>query len=299
MINQGPLTDIIFELISKGFFKDTHSVIDMGDQDFKISIDYYNEKTKYFNIEKKKDLINVIKATKNYSKSISSSFFWKSIGIKKCDRLDILFKKRHSLESKNFKKINFDLNYEFNNNNYVNKYDLVTDFGNNEHPFNIAETFRTMHKLCKKNGILWTMQSVINGNGFYNFNTVFFEHLSAFNKYTTLYSFFVVKFKNSNDYIITFPNLNLINKINNNFLDSEISINYIFRKNSNEDFKIPYQTMSFEGKKDALFIMDINNGKSSKEETYILNSIRDLNYFLLLKEVFLRILRKIKLFNLN
>ena len=47
MINQGPLTDIIFELISKGFFKDTHSVIDMGDQDFKISIDYYNEKTKW------------------------------------------------------------------------------------------------------------------------------------------------------------------------------------------------------------------------------------------------------------
>ena len=43
-----------------------------------------------------------------------------------------------------------DLNYPVNEQLNLNQYDLVTDFGNNEHPFNVAESYRSMHSLTNK-----------------------------------------------------------------------------------------------------------------------------------------------------
>ena len=44
----------------------------------------------------------------------------------------------------------------------MNKFDLVTDFGNNEHVFNVGQAYKNMYQLCKKkwlyvdiSGCLW------------------------------------------------------------------------------------------------------------------------------------------------
>ena len=58
-----------------------------------------------------------------------------------------------------------DLNFPIKN-DLNSKYDIVTDFGNNEHPFNVVESFTNMHKLCKENGLLIIYQSLFKGNGY-------------------------------------------------------------------------------------------------------------------------------------
>jgi hypothetical protein len=40
------------------------------------------------------------------------------------------------------------------------QFDMLTDFGCNEHAFNIAEAYRTMHSLCKKKGLLVIFQGI-------------------------------------------------------------------------------------------------------------------------------------------
>ena len=44
-------------------------------------------------------------------------------------------------------KLKIDLNYPIEDQTEFEKYDLVTDLGNNEHPFNTVESYKTMHKL--------------------------------------------------------------------------------------------------------------------------------------------------------
>ena len=46
-----------------------------------------------------------------------------------------------------YDSIKHDLNHSFTDEQYLNKFDLVTDFGSCEHVFNIAEAYKTMHKL--------------------------------------------------------------------------------------------------------------------------------------------------------
>ena len=68
----------------------------------------------------------------------STKSFWKMLGFSKTDCCDV--NNMHEL-------IYIDLNNPLNDQNLKNQYDLVTDFGNNEHPFNTAEAYRTMHRL--------------------------------------------------------------------------------------------------------------------------------------------------------
>ena len=79
-----------------------------------------------------------------------------------------------------------DLNFPIKN-DLNSKYDIVTDFGNNEHPFNVVRSFTNMHKLCKENGLLIIYQSLFKGNGYFNFDFSFFESIAAVNNYSILF----------------------------------------------------------------------------------------------------------------
>ena len=144
------IIDIALQLYKDDFFKNIDSVIDMGDQDLNISFNDLRKKFSRFNIE--------IDTTFDRSKILSSrprlpsSLFWKKIGINQTDRLD-LEKLDRNTDEKSHKFIKIDLNYPIEDQTKFEKYDLVTDFGNNEHPFNIVESYKTMHKLCKKKWI--------------------------------------------------------------------------------------------------------------------------------------------------
>ena len=95
-------------------------------------------------------------------------------GFKETHRLDI---EKLSRDNKKDEENCFiaDLNYPVNEQLNLNQYDLVTDFGNNEHPFNVAESYRSMHSLTKQNGYMFVAQNYINGNGFYNFDFPFLK----------------------------------------------------------------------------------------------------------------------------
>ena len=94
--------------------------------------------------------------------------------------------------NQDFGAIPHDLNLPFTDETLYNQFDLLTDHGTNEHVFNIAEAFRTMHRLCKPGGIIVIMQAVYGGNGYYNFDLSFFEGMAADNNYRILFSLYTV-----------------------------------------------------------------------------------------------------------
>ena len=46
-----------------------------------------------------------------------------------------------------YDSIKHDLNHSFTDEQYLNKFDLVTDFGSCEHVFNIAEAYKLTHPI--------------------------------------------------------------------------------------------------------------------------------------------------------
>ena len=284
-------SDAIFYLKSKNFFKGINSVMDMGDQDFKIPLNDYIRHTKIYNVQKNEIIAKYLNKT-THDPILSSSMLWKTMGIDNTARIDLIFKKRF-LEDNFSNLIKFDLNHKYTDEKNLLNYDLVTDFGNNEHPFDIKQTFETMHNLCKKNGYIWSMQSLFNGNGFYNFNSCFYEHLAAFNNYSIVHAYLIFGFENTENYISTPVNIDYIK-----YLDlknaNQYTINYIFKKNNEEEFKIPYQGMGFNGNRNVLFNIDYKGQEIPLEQTYVPLSTHSFSIKDLLKEILSRFPNKIR-----
>ena len=81
--------------------------------------------------------------------------------------------------------IEHDLNQELH---HTQQYDLVTNLGTAEHVFNQARVFRTIHELCKPEGV---MLHALPGNawgnhGLYRYTRAFLDALEAANHYERL-----------------------------------------------------------------------------------------------------------------
>lgn len=222
---------VALELKSLGLFENMNSVMDMGSQEIGMEYDDFMHLITSYAIEHDEEQF---KNQKNYPgfPRMSSKPFWKALGFKFTDNLDI--NKQHG-------SIYCDLNQPFMIKELYEKYDLVTDFGNNEHPFNVAEAYTTMHKLTKNGGLLWIDQAVLNGNGFYNFDVSFFECMAAANDYGIIYSAFVVNTKLGHQYHIPCAR-DVLEMFDFSKVDY-IGINYLFRKNSSSDFQFPIQNI--------------------------------------------------------
>ena len=153
-----------------------------------------------------------------------------------------------------------DLNSAFTDTSLHGAFDLVTDHGNNEHVFNIAETYRTMHNLCKADGIMVSMQAVFGGNGYYNFDPPFFEAMAAANNYRILFSSYFLTLKRThisdeevrsqppgpvygygNDQYHIPLSKDLLDTVNWGKDGMKLGICYVFQKLSHDDFKFAYQ----------------------------------------------------------
>jgi len=233
----GHVSDIIFELKQNNFYKKISSVIDMGDQDVNLTYDEIVNSFNKFGIEFNKELFVLAKDYPTRPR-VSSSVLWKTLGVKTADKIDMVELKRpeNQIVGKVYKH---DLNFPLTDKNLLGKYDLVTDFGNNEHPFNFIEAFITMHKLCKEKGYLMIHQGLFKGNGYVNFDVSFFENFAAVNNYSIVHSCLVFTFPNkiyfSTPVKRAFFDTVDINKV------SEISIFYLLKKELSSDFKFPYQ----------------------------------------------------------
>ena len=225
------------EFARRGYFDNMEKVLDMGSQEIHIKKKDFIEITKSFKYSVNLDKFpNILKDNWPNFPRESTKSFWKMLGFKKTDCSDV-----NNLHN----SIYLDLNKPLNDENLKNKYDLVTDFGNNEHPFNVAEAYRTMHSLCRKEGLLWINQCLIGGNGFYNFDISFFEIMAAVNNYEILSSCFILP--SSNDQIRVPLSMELINLLDLNKV-KEVGVSYLFRKKSGKDFIYPVQRLGEFGK---------------------------------------------------
>lgn len=282
------IIDFILHLNNNNFFKKIKSVIDMGDQDINLNFDEIKKKFSHLN---EKELNNFFSSSKNYPKRprSSSSSLWKSIGIEKTDRIDMVELEREGDVNHIFYKA--DLNYPLEKQIKLEQYDLVTDIGNNEHPFNIAETYKSMHKLTKKNGFMLIQQSVFKGNGLFNFNLGFFEMLAATNNYKIVFASYCITYKDK--YFFVPLAETLLDVINLNKV-KEIEIIYLLNKKEDYDFCYPYQDLGKNYKHEEYY-EPINNFQSSFPER---NYVPVNANFLSIRKLIKIIINKIK-FNIK
>lgn len=140
--------------------------------------------------------------------------------------------------------IPLDYNEPLEDESLFNKFDIVTDLGSIEHAFNVAEGYRTMHKLCNVNGLIIIDQSLNYGNGYYLYNTRFFEGIAIANNYKIIYKSYILtlptKTENGTNHQFHVPaNSNLLKAIDGRAI--KINTFGIFQKLNHDNFKLPYQ----------------------------------------------------------
>ena len=220
------------EFARRGYFNNMDNVMDMGAQSLHVEKNDFLKITKSYGYQPDLNNFPLIDnfQKKNYLNTESSKPFWKMLGFKNTDCLDII-------DKYNAKIVN--LNEPLKDKSLFNSYDLVTDFGNNEHPFNTAEAYRTMHRMCKKNGLMWTCQALYGNNGFYNYDVSFFESIAAANQYVIVNSYLTCWTEKDQDCLRLPLSLSLINCLD--LHKADIGISYLFRKTSDNDFSFPMQ----------------------------------------------------------
>jgi SAM-dependent methyltransferase len=141
--------------------------------------------------------------------------------------------------------IRLDLNEPLLDQSLYGQFDLVTDHGCGEHAFNIAEVYRTMHRLCRPGGLLVIGQNVHGeGNGYSNFDTAFFEGLAAANQYRILFGSYLVTPKSQRDLFDQFHvplSWKLLRTLDWSML-RDVAICYVLQKQHDQEFQLPYQT---------------------------------------------------------
>ena len=239
------------ELRQRGLFKNMGSVIAMGSQELMMTKPQFERMVGAAGIDNYDR--NAFANLDHWPKSprCSAENFYRLLGFNDYQCIDL--DKEHGA-------IAHDLNLPFTDSSYHGQYDLVTDYGNNEHIFNITESYRTMHRLCKRGGMILISQMTHGANGYYNFDLAFFEGMAAANNYRILFCSYVVTLYTrylSEDEIRELPsNIENIHRsveyhipLSQDLLDvvnwsrdrASLGICYVFEKLSDDDFKYPYQ----------------------------------------------------------
>tara|TARA_B100000989_G_C19531918_1_gene470536 strand:- start:2434 stop:3276 length:843 start_codon:yes stop_codon:yes gene_type:complete len=217
---------LALELKKRGFFKDINEIYDLGTKELRISFNDLKNKFKEYNIKfNSNKFIELKKFPKG--KRISTKFFWQNIGINNYFCSDINNEKKSKFLDLNFKS------------SFKKQYELVNDFGNNEHVFNVTQAYENMYNLCKKNGYMWIVQSLYNGNGFFNFDPSYFEGMAAANNLSITHSAFVVNQDTYKQFFIPCDKELLKSVDLNNIIN--IDMTFIFKKNTNKKFRFYYQ----------------------------------------------------------
>jgi len=85
--------------------------------------------------------------------------------------------------------IPINLNELIEDNNFVNQFDIVTNFGTTEHVKNQYMCWKNVHRLCKDGGLFVSVvpkNRYWPGHGYYGYKKSFFTSLSAMNNYSII-----------------------------------------------------------------------------------------------------------------
>lgn len=219
------------ELWQRGYFAGFQSVVEIGSQELRVSPQHFDELLKAAGVsEYPKEDFSLLRNWPRGPRPSARSFY-KLIGLTKYSCVDL--NGQHDA-------IPLDLNFPLENKALYGQYDLVTDYGSNEHVFNVAEAYRTMHRLCKPGGLLVIGQAVYNGNGYYRFDPSFFEGLAAANGYKILFSSYVIYLGRYGEEGFHIPlSIELLNVVDWSKV-LVIGICYVFQKQNDVDFQTPY-----------------------------------------------------------
>jgi len=280
------------ELHHLGYFKNSSNVLEIGSQELHLKKNDLKELFDYVGLDSK--LVDSYPNIDNYPNTprCSSKYFYQSLGFQEYKSIDI--NSEHGA-------INYDLNKPFEDKSLFNKFDVVTDHGSCEHIFNVSECYRTIHNLTKKDGYIIIAQGLLKGNGYFLFDKAFVEGMSAANNYKIIFSSYTIstgtKTKNGSNHQFHIPQTeSLFDSINFSKIRN-IGIYAVLQKQSNDDFKIPYQNDLMKEKyncvgfnriyfKDSLSYSYIPSAKLTTGET---------SFKILLKEFVCRFIKKIKL----
>ena len=222
---------LTLELWQRGLFRNIKSVVDIGSQEIHVELDHFE------NLVKAAGISNYRRANfpgiENYPAHPRSPArpLYQMLGAENYACIDL---------NKELGAIAHDLNTPFADPAHLGKYDLVTDHGSCEHAFNIAEAYRTLHRLCKVDGLILAIQQVYGGNGYYNFDQSFFEGVAAANDYNILFASYVVTPPNAKQQFhvpIASAMLDVVDwgKV------CYLGMAYVLQKQKDGEFQFPYQ----------------------------------------------------------
>ena len=222
---------LTLELCQRGLFRNIKSVVNIGSQEIHVELDHFE------NLVKAAGVSNYRRANfpgiENYPAQPRSPArpLYQMLGAENYACVDL---------NREFGAIAHDLNTPFADPAHLGKYDLVTDHGSCEHAFNIAEAYRTLHRLCKVDGLILAIQQVYGGNGYYNFDRSFFEGIAAANGYKILFASYVVTPPNAKQQFhvpIASAMLDVVDwgKV------CYLGMAYVLQKQKDGEFQFPYQ----------------------------------------------------------
>tara|TARA_B100002051_G_C16744901_1_gene646877 strand:- start:7061 stop:7948 length:888 start_codon:yes stop_codon:yes gene_type:complete len=283
----------LLELQSSGHLSEVSSVCDMGATEIHITKTDLKEllsQTK-INLSKSIDEIPNIDNWPGKNPRTSAKYLYELLS-------KVNFYKSIDLNGL-YHSIKHDLNFPFTDQEYLNRFDLVTDFGSCEHVFNVAEAYKTMHKLTKVNGLMIIVQNLYNGNGYFNFDEGFVRGIAASNSYDIINCSYIIasneKTSSGTFYEYHIPMSKKLFDVLNLTKIRSVGICAVFKKKSENQFIYPYQgdymekvhgIAGFNHKYIDDKTMNFRYIKSSKKE------IREVKFLDLIKEFFKRIFKK-------
>ena len=224
------------ELWQRGYFKGMKSAIDIGSQEMHIAQADFEGMVKAACVPGYDE--SKFKNLKHYPgrPGCSTKPFYGLLGLQEYACIDM---------NGEWGAVPHDLNAPLEDKSLYNKFDVVTDHGCNEHVFNVVEAYRTLHRLCKPGGLMVICQGVFGGNGYFLFDLSFFEGVAAANNLKILFAGYLLTLKtltkagSANQYFIP-AQRDLLETVDLSKIGS-ISICYVLQKQSDEDFRMPYQ----------------------------------------------------------
>jgi hypothetical protein len=167
---------------------------------------------------------------------MSAAPFYRLLGLPTYRSIDV---------NEDYGAIPLDLNVPLADDSLRGQFDVVTDFGSAEHVFNVSEAYRSIHRLCRADGLIIAIQGFYRGNGYYLFDHSFFEGLAMANGYDVLFASFVISpHVEGSDAIHEQHHVPLSMDLLDTFDFAKIrriEVCYVLRKTSDAEFVLPYQ----------------------------------------------------------
>ena len=221
------------ELWQRGLFKEVRSVLDFGSQELQLDEQHFRALLESTGIAYAQDRFRPWYFPDH--PRCPSAPFYDLLGVEDVVQLDL---------NGDHGALPLDLNEPIEDPGLLDRFDLVSDYGNNEHVFNVAEAYRSMHRVTRRGGLIVIVQARYGGNGYFLFDAPFFEEVAAANRYEILFSSYVLASRRSacgtfDEFHVPMA-AQLLDLLDWSRLGS-ISVCYVFRKTSDQDFVVPYQ----------------------------------------------------------